>query len=221
MKYFSYKPILYPFRQAVAQAIGGPAASSQLEFLHTWDLSTESLKTARMDQNTPYHKSVYDNFYYGDDVLKIIYNRFIEEQIRPIFDYEPIVVQKVPGFRVQLPNGVAVQDPHRDRDFHHHTKEINFYLPLTDAYNTATIWAESEDGKGDYSPIEGMNGDFFMWDGASCRHFNKPNDEGYTRVSFDFRVIRLVDFDKGFYDKAVSVAAGVKFQLGSYWCLVV
>ena len=49
-------------------------------------------------------------------------------------------------------------------------------------------YTESEPDKADYKPLNAKYGEYIMWDGANCRHGNKKIEEGFTRVSFDFRV---------------------------------
>ena len=85
---------------------------------------------------------------------------------------------------------------HKDKDYNHNEKEVNCYMSLTDSINTNAVWAESEEDRGDYKPLNAKYGEFILWDGANCRHGNKENVEGFTRISFDFRVMKYSDYDK-------------------------
>lgn len=44
--------------------------------------------------------------------------------------------QTVPVFRVFLPEHLAVGPRHRDESYHEQPNEINFWLPLTDAFDS-------------------------------------------------------------------------------------
>ena len=61
-------------------------------------------------------------------------------------------------------------------------------MPLTNAYDTNTMWVESEEDKGDYTPVNSTYGDLIQFDGANLSHGNKKNITNQTRVSIDFRL---------------------------------
>ena len=124
-----------------------------------------------------------------------------------------MVYQTKPTFRVQAPNNIAVAQWHKDKAYNHSCKEVNIFLPLTNAYDTNTIWAESEEDKGDYAPMEAKIGEYYIWNGANLLHGNKENITGVSRVSVDFRLIELSDFN---YD-GTSVTTKVPMKLGHYW----
>ncbi len=117
-------------------------------------------------------------------------------------------------FGVHLRNNVAVGAFHRDRDYNHFTDEVNFFVPLTKAFGSNTVWVESEEGKEDFSPMEADYGEFYMWDGANLAHGNKKNETGSTRVSFDFRVLPKSKYTTT--DKK-SVTQGMSFKIGEYY----
>ena len=74
---------------------------------------------------------------------------------------------------------------HRDRDYAHNVNEVNFWLPVTRAFDTNTIWIESEEGKEDFQPLECGVGESWMFNGCHLKHGNKINTTEQTRVSFD------------------------------------
>ena len=92
---------------------------------------------------------------------------------------------------------------------------FNIFLPLTKAYGNNTIWVESIPGLGDYSPIEIKFGEFLMFYGNKLRHFNKINNTGETRCSFDFRIIPPVNYDDSY--KGGSAILGKEFLVGGYY----
>ena len=85
---------------------------------------------------------------------------------------------------------------------------------ITKAINTNTIWVESEEGKKDFKPINASPGEVVLWDGSNLLHGNKENKEKFTRVSMDFRVMKLKNYiplNKG------SINTNTKFEIGGYY----
>lgn len=172
--------------------------------------------TREKDQNTNWHKLFY-NWARTEEFIKL-YNGFILKMIKPLYN-EDIVYQAIPTFRVAYPNNIAVGEFHKDKYYRNgewatKVKEDNFFLPFTDAFNTNTIWVESEEDKGDFSPMNCKYGEFIQWDGCNLTHGNKINDTGKARVSVDFRVIKHSNYipsDHG------SINTKIKFQIGEYY----
>ncbi len=168
------------------------------------------------DQDTSYHKRFYELARQG--VFQSLYFKFIMEVVRPLYD-ESIIFQTIPTFRISFPNNVAVGEWHKDKDYRDKewaeaVQEDNFFLPLTDAFDTNTIWSESEEDKGDFAPINAKYGQLIRWDGSSLRHGNKINATGQTRVSADFRVMTRSNYIPS--DKS-SINTSIKFQLDGYY----
>ena len=63
--------------------------------------------------------------------------------------------------------------------------------------------------------MEAKYGEAIRWDGANCRHGNKQNDTGLTRVSFDFRVLSKQVYDTS--QPKESITQGTKFEIGKYY----
>ena len=203
----------YQFKEQIEKLFG----VGDLPNIHTtWRSDYELLSGHgcgfRGDQSTIYHKTFYDeaekktNFYN-------IYEQFVESEIKPLFD-EPIIYQKIPTFRVHLPNNTGVSEYHRDRDFNHSIHEMNVFLPMTQAKDTNTIWRESKEGKGDLSPMQAEYGDYYIWDGANLLHGNKLNDTNKTRISVDFRVMKASRYEE---TDAVSISIATPMIIGGYW----
>jgi hypothetical protein len=172
--------------------------------------------TREQDQSTPYHKIYYD--WTTTEDFKTLYSKFIQQIIQPLYD-EPIVYQAVPTFRIAYPNNVAVGEFHKDKHYRdqswaNEVKEDNFFLPFTDAFDTNTIWVESQEDKGDFAPMECKYGELIKWDGSNLTHGNKLNETGKTRVSVDFRVMKLSNYKPSEHG---SINTKSKFQLGQYY----
>lgn len=175
---FNYNTETYPF----ARIVSGIMGASDLSYLHV--LGTYPLVSRETDQGSSYHKKFYENFH----LLQETYLKFIHDVIKPIYS-EDIAYQKVPSFRVHMPLNMAVGEFHRDKDYGHGDDEMNFWVPLTGAWGTNSIWVESHEGEGDYHPERLEYGEALLFDGPHLRHGNRINDTFKTRVSFDFRVI--------------------------------
>lgn len=120
------------------------------------------------------------------------YKAFIRDNICPLFaaNTKSIYYQCPPTLRVHMPGRCATIGVHRDADFDgHEPSEVNFWIPLTEVFDTNTLWCESDPDSGDFSPFEMSPGQGMRFNGYNCRHFTKPNSTDFTRVSFDFRVI--------------------------------
>lgn len=118
------------------------------------------------------------------------FEAFIQEVIRPQFE-GAILYQQRPTHRIHFRNDRGESRYHKDTDYGHNPAEINFSVPQTKAFDTNTIWIESEADREDYAPIEMDVGQFVRFDGANLSHGAKNNQTEHTRVSFDFRVLRV------------------------------
>jgi len=172
------------------------------------------------DQSTKYHKLYYE--WARTDSFDKLYTSFIKNIVHRIYKQEPIVYQSIPTFRIAFPGNIAVGEWHKDKWYRNgewaaSVKEDNFYLPITDAFDTNTIWVESEEDKGDYHPMNCTYGEIIKWDGCNLMHGNKINETGKTRISIDFRVIKYKNYipsDHG------SINIGSKFRIGEYYKLM-
>lgn len=171
------------------------------------------------DQSTKYHKLFYD--WARTEEFKSLYTNFISEVVYPSYN-TPIVYQTIPTFRIAYINNIAVGEFHKDKHYRdvswaESVKEDNFFLPFTDAFDTNTIWVESKENLGDYSPMNCKYGEVIKWDGSNLTHGNKINTTGKTRVSVDFRVISYENYqpsDRG------SINMKTKFEIGGYYTLM-
>jgi ectoine hydroxylase-related dioxygenase (phytanoyl-CoA dioxygenase family) len=147
-----------------------------------------------------------------------MYEKFILNIIKPLYN-EQIVYQAIPTFRVAYPNNIAVGEYHKDKwyrdaDWAVEVNEDNFFLPFTDAFDTNTIWVESQEDKGDYSPMNCNYGEIIQWDGSNLTHGNKINTTGKARVSIDFRVMKYTNYKPS---EQGSINTKTKFQIGGYY----
>lgn len=187
---------------------------SSLDQIHTiLDKQLDIPTDPNQDQQTVFHKKFYTLYDSPDSEFLKIYKSFVDHIANNYFNGLDIIYQTKPTFRVQAPNNIAVAKWHKDKAYNHSSNEINIFLPLTKAFDTNTIWAESEEDKGDYSPMNANIGEFYIWNGANLNHGNKKNETGVSRVSVDFRLI----LEDNFAYEGTSVTTKVPMKLGHYW----
>ena len=122
-----------------------------------------------------------------------VYHKFIREVVRSNLQEEVVLFEHCPNLRIHLAGEKSLTAPHRDKDHHHSEAELNFWVPLTPCFGNASLWVESAPGKGDFHALVVEPGMAVRFYGNQCLHFTKANNTEYTRVSFDFRVVRLRD----------------------------
>ncbi|MDT0675958.1 hypothetical protein [Autumnicola musiva] len=120
------------------------------------------------------------------------FHRFIKHVIRPQYK-EGIYYQEKPSHRFLYRNAEGVSRFHRDKDYGHNEVEINYFVPLTNAFDTNSLWIESEEGKEDFNALNLKPGEFARFKGVNLMHGAKNNTTGKTRISFDFRIIQQSD----------------------------
>lgn len=205
--YISYAVKKYRFEEILKEIFG----IENLNTLHSLLKKEYSVFNVESDQNSEIHKKFYSSM--KEEFIEE-YEKFIKEEILPRYR-EDIYYQRYPTFRVSLPGNVAVGGFHKDSDYNHSKKEINYFLPFTKSYGTNTLWYQKDDGK--YHPMECQIGQYVEWDGANTMHGNKINDTGLSRVSIDFRVITVKDYEESEDKEKSSITTSIKFDGNNYW----
>lgn len=208
MNYFEYDIMKYNFKEMLSSLFS-------VEDLSEINENIDVLKREN-DQSTKYHKIYYE--WAKTEKFSNIYQDFIKCIVLPIYS-SPIVYQKIPTFRIAFNNNIAVGEFHKDKhyrniDWAEKVSEDNFFLPFTDAFDTNTIWVETEEDKGDFIPMNCNYGQMVRWDGSNLTHGNKINKTGKTRVSIDFRVISYDKYEPSEYG---SINMQSKFKIGEYY----
>ena len=205
---FKYDTSKFRFRETVKEIMG----VGQLEQSHNEFKFPEKLVTMK-DQNTVLHNKFYNSM--REDKFSSLYTNFIKNFICEMFD-EPVLYQKWPSFRVHQPENVAVGEFHKDSDFGHDTNEHNFWLPFTDAFETNTVWIENPDTL-EIEPMNVEYGNVAKFNGANINHGNKANKTGQTRMSIDFRIFKLSQYNSEVQNKRETVTQKKKLIIGDYW----
>ena len=204
MKKYNYSTKEYPFAKLVQEHFD----CLDLRYLHTKASKEYELVVRENDFKTEFH----EKFYEIENVFFNLYEAFIRNVILPKYN-ESLVYQRIPNFRIHMPNNLAVGEFHRDTDYGHSENEMNVYLPLTRAYGTNTFLVESKKDKKDYNPVELKYGEFAIWSGA-LEHGNYQNTTGVSRVSVDFRILL-----KSIYQErdGSTINTNMKFKIGEYF----
>jgi hypothetical protein len=187
-----YNTNLYNFREKIESVL----ETTDLENLHL--IKQYDIFEVAKESKTIWHPKYYQKFQ-----LEIypLYVKFLEEIIKP-------------HFRIHLHENVSVGGWHRDRDYNHTQGEINCWLPFTSAFETNTIWMESEENKSDYKPYNVEYGEVLIFDGVNLFHGNKSNQENKTRVSFDFRIVEETNFKPS---EKSTLNNPTQFTIGNYF----
>jgi hypothetical protein len=164
------------------------------------------------DSSTIFHDQFYNKYRAGWPEMEELYESLIRERVSKWYS-EPILYQKFPTFRVHLPGNIAVGRFHTDAEFGHPEGEVNYVIPLTDSDATASIWAESFAGIGDYLPLKLRVGELIKFNGNKLSHGNMKNMTEATRVSMDFRVLPMSKYTGA----GESVTMKTKFVIGQYY----
>ena len=183
----TYDPARYPFRKLIAGYIGRDDLED-LRAAYDSDPAPENSLYKNMEQS-PVFQTMYDGLASpaGQEFYRT-YEAFVREVIRPQYA-GPLYYQTKPSHRILFADVPGQSRFHRDADYGHDPAEVNYWVTLTPAYDTNTIWIESEAGKADYRPVEAGPGQYVRFRGSTLAHGAKNNSTGKSRVSFDFRVI--------------------------------
>jgi hypothetical protein len=168
---------------------------------------------ANGDQDTPAHALFYREY----ARISGLYEQFVREVVAPAYGGEELCVQTVPTFRIHYPGALAVREFHRDSDYNHQVGITNYWLPLTPAFATNSIWLETEPYSEQFRPVDLLPGQVLRFDAVQLKHGNHRNDTEATRVSFDFRVLPMSDYRE---TGLTSVNRGVRLGLESYYMLL-
>lgn len=182
------------------------------------NLSLEKHKLETMEDNcrTKYHKLFYDKLHEGFYEFTNLYDKFIKDVIVNLIPCN-FIYQITPSFRIQYQDNLAAPEFHIDTQpgFDHPEGEINFILPLTNMFDTNSLWIESEPGKKDFKVEKVDYGEFLIFNGAKKTHGNKINKTKQTRVSIDFRILPLCKYNPNVLKTSSQTKR--KFIIGEYY----
>lgn len=203
---------LFPFHKLVMEMFD----CDNLMMLHEKAPQEYAMAEAGFDQGTYFHRHFYECIEKSPAFLNM-YREFVHETLARTDSWsDEFVYQRIPTFRVHLPNNKAVGGrSHKDADYNHPIGEMNYLVPLTPMEGTSSVFIESQPGLKDFHFITLRPGQMWQFDGNQCEHGNLPNVTGWTRVSFDFRIISKVDLERS--NAGRSISHGMRFVEGEYY----
>jgi hypothetical protein len=160
----------------------------RLDRLHEWPhlgLPPRDVDRAQ-DQSSRAHAQFYRLFPRIEELYR---KTALEFGTRVMGRRRPFVVQRVPTFRVHFPQSRAVGEPHTDWQYGHQFGELTFWVPLTVARNSATVWvAERAEGwdKREFQRI-------MENDGAEAAHASLPEPIKMWPVNLDVGQVLVFD----------------------------
>ena len=175
---------------------------NQLDMLHLkssdYNSAKDMIKMGHLsDRDTDLHKIFYSDIK-NNDKFKKLYCNFIKQIHDKFFnDEQYLIYQSFPSIRIQFMESRTIP-PHKDSDklSNHPLGEKNFLIPITKMKDTNSIYIESEPDKKDFKSVELNYGDLFFFNGNACTHYNEENKEDKLRISLDFRVMSISDYNK-------------------------
>ena len=216
MKIHSYDTDRFDFRKLLLRHFNC-LDLQQIHKSHSDWVPQEELSFSE-ESSTKFHTNFYDKLREPWTEFIELYRSFIGEKIMSSVDEDRnFLFQALPSFRVHLPGEKAIHKVHfdSDEDHRHPLGELNVFLPMTDCLPNNTLWAESSPGKEDFAPMLLSYGQYAVWNGNECSHYNKNNIEDLTRVSFDFRLMPRDKYNPN-YNKT-SYTSTTNFRLGHYY----
>ena len=221
MNKYTFNTQKYNFHKMLGQLF----QTDKLELLHEnlaqMYAAADGVDGLGNDTHSHYHKTFYGALNNGWDEFTDAYKCFIRSEVMPLFkDEATLIYQTLPSFRIQYPNAKAVTTVHCDSDQHHKHPlgELNILIPLTKMIKSSTVWMESLPNLGDFSAIDLTYGEWILWNGNRCRHYNLTNTEGHTRISLDFRVLPHACYDPNYSKQTATTKQ--KFVIGEYYSLM-
>ena len=174
---------------------------------------------------------IFHKYYDSCDEFINLYKDFILNFIKPEYypDEEFIVVQKTPNIRFHLPNctniGKRDTDPndtviglHYDNEFNHDENEINLILPITNMYDTNSIYFEPHENSNlpyeKYCNLKLDKNNIAFLYLNKWKHYNMINNTNMTRISFDIRIIPFSKYNENNKDSKTNKK---KLIIGEYF----
>lgn len=186
-------------KQYIATA-GSEIKDLKLEHLHEWVHGDKGQKKDRAEklaflspmlnqERRAIFQRCYDNF-----VLSFILPS-VEATLPITSRTGEHFYQAFPCTRVIRPGEFSL-GPHSDCNYGFQAGNVNFYLPLVTIGGSNSLAIESTPGREDWHFLVLKYGEIQRFWGAMCTHFTPENTTNETRVSFDFRVIPGIVFER-------------------------
>ena len=222
LQVLKYDTSKFKFKEILENHMKKITTISKLELLHLY-IPKEKMPTDPIEgtAHTWGHDLLYavDSGFRQNEKIEMsntgfinLYKEFIKYLRDDYFEFD-IIYQSKPSLRIHYPEYTSYGIFHTDSEYNHPNSEINIWMPITETKNTASMWIEQSIGKKDYKPVNMNFGEMLIFN-SKLMHGNKVNEENYTRISMDFRVIPKKLYKS---NNKNSVTQGTKFEIGSYY----
>ena len=201
---FSYDTNSYPFKDKLEELFG-----TELSELHNW-LGEYKKFERKNDQQTILHRIFYSNY---KKTIQPLYENFIRNFLSKKIDF-PFAYQKIPTFRLGLPNNKFVGEFHKDSKYNHPDFEFNFNLGLTNFLEPCCLMSEKRPNTNEFFPYECNYGEILSINHIDCVHGCNLNSTNETLVSIDFR-LAMIPFYKELDLKSINTKSA--FLIGDYF----
>lgn len=169
-------------------------------------------------------------YFREDSEFQKMWHTFCQKVIKKnFFDDESIVIQRLPSIKIVpaksklyyseyiIQDGIKI-NAHTDggEPWCHPAWDVNFWMPLTNTNDDNTIYVEDTDGN--LSPRILEHGQILKFDGNRLKHGSKVyNESEFSRVSFDFRALKLKNYDINLLSEKDITSRGEKMSQRSYY----
>ena len=196
------------------------------------------IKNVGNDRNNSFLSNYY-HFIDTNSVFINYYKEFIIQYIKPLFKNETqILYQTTPNLRISFPNSTAIGKTqnddinsdyvgvHTDSDFGHSNDEINFIIPLTDMFDTNSLYFQnginSQEPLNEFLNLKLNTNQLFMAKFSQMKHYNRINRTNQTRLSLDFRILPYSSYlnNENLQSQIQSISLNKKMILGEYFNLI-
>lgn len=192
-----YDPEFFNFADHIVRLVqGSPRAAGpdQKPVVQSNEPATTATILQNLHHHFPNQRPRLQSPLIQDAEFTKLYHDFVRQVVRSNLEEDMLIFEHCPNLRIHLAGEKSLTSPHTDKDHQHSEAEINFWVPLTSCFGDASLWAESAPGKGNFHPFEVEPGQAVRFYGNQCLHFTRDNKTDSSRVSFDFRAIRMRDF---------------------------
>lgn len=233
-KIFNYDENLFPFKKTIEKIL-----NSDIELLHkkyNFDNNLCDFTGGSINNNVKINNSninIYDftqEFYsklLNDDFFINIWKNFSFYLKKHLFNDEEIYIQKTPSIKI-IPSNSNLQyvektsiifnreiNWHIDNQepFWHPTFEKNMWMSVMDTDEDNALYVEDND---DIIPLLTKHNQLVMFDGIHHGAF-VHNRSSNTRISLDFKIVPLKDYDSSLLSDKIVKKRGKYFKQSEWY----
>jgi len=136
------------------------------------------------EQDQSFAKNLYSLF--DDKDIDILYRTFIRQTIKKYFGYTRVVYQKIPNIKIYYAGFHSFDCCSNKGIKQNDSDTITIILPLTNMYDTNTIWLETNQNSGLLKPVNIAYGEYLAFCQQNLIRDFRRNDTGHSSVFLEF-----------------------------------